>query len=114
MSKPYMHWESLTLMLSPFAITRRFVVYPRQELKFVQRHSLCLNPELLVQFPLRRPSDALHSCLKLVSRLSGDPQRMRAACIGPHIRECDLLRRPLLKQQSVLRVEEEDGKCSVE
>lgn len=39
---------------------------------------------------------------------------MRAAGIRPHVWEGDLLRSTLLKKESVLRVEKEDGECAVE
>lgn len=66
----------LTLMLSPFAITRGLVVYPRQELEFVQRHLGCLDAQFMIELPLSRSSHALDRFGKFRTSLTRHAQRM--------------------------------------
>ena len=86
----------LTLMLPPLAVTRRFIVYPRQKSKVIKRHLFSLDPQLVVQLPLRRPPHTIDRGVKLSPCLSWHTQRMRATSIRPHIRKGDLLRSSLL------------------
>jgi hypothetical protein len=103
-----------TFVLAPLAIARRLVVYPRQELEVVDGHLGGLDAELLVELADRRTSHALNRLLQSCASLSGNAQRVRAACVCPHVRECNLLGRSLLEEESVLGVEEEDGEGAVE
>jgi hypothetical protein len=103
-----------TFMLAPLAIARRLVVYPRQKLEVVDGHLGGLDAKLLVELADRRTSHALNRLLQSCASLSGNAQRVRAARVCPHVRECDLLGRSLLEEESVLGVEEEDGEGAVE
>lgn len=101
-------------MLSPLAIAGRLVVNARQEVEVVERHLLGVDAELVLELAPRRVLDARHRVLQVAARLAGDAQRVRAARVGPHVRERDLLRRALLQQQLVVRVEEEDGEGAMQ
>lgn len=82
-------------------------MYPRQKLESVQWHLGRFDPQLLIKLSLSSPSNSLNSCLQFGARLAGHSQWMGAAGVGPHIGESDFLRRPLLHEQPILRVEEE-------
>lgn len=101
-------------MLPPLPITRRLIMDPREELKLVQRQLLRRNPQFLLQLPLRRALHPQNRRVQLRPRLPGDAQRVRAASVGPHIREGDFLRRALLKEKTFVGIEEEDGEGTVE
>jgi hypothetical protein len=101
-------------MLSPLAIARRLVVYPCEEFEIVNGHLRGRDAELMVQFPHRRSAHSLYRSIESDASLTGYAQRMRTACVCPHVGECDLLGCALLKKKAVLRVEEEDGKGTVE
>lgn len=101
-------------MLAPFAITRRLVVYPRQELEVIDGYLRGLDAKFLVKLADRRTSNTLDRLLQSCSRFSRNAQRMRAASVRPHVRERDLLGRSLLQEESILGVEEEDGESAVE
>jgi len=101
-------------MLAPLAIARRLVVYPRKELEIVNRHLFRLDAQLVVQLAHCGATHALNRCLESNASLSRYAERMRAACICPHIWESDLLGRALLEKKTVLGVEEEDGEGAVE
>lgn len=101
-------------MLSPLAVARGLVVYPREEVELVQRHLFFLDAQLVVQLALRRPLDAHDGVGQVRARLGRHAQRVRAARIGPHVGERDLLRRALLEEQLVLVVEEEYGEGPVQ
>lgn len=61
-----------TLVLSPLSVTRSLVVYPGQELKFVQRNLLSLDAQLLVQLALSGSLDAQNSGIQLSAGLTGN------------------------------------------
>lgn len=48
-----------TLMLAPFPVTGRLVVDAGEESEVLQGHLLLFDAQLVFQFPLRRPLDAL-------------------------------------------------------
>lgn len=108
------HWYRHTLVLSPLAITGRLVVDAGEELELVQRHLLWLDTQLVFQLALRRALHTQHGRIELRARLSGDAQGVGAAGVRPHVGEGDLLGRTLLKQQALVRVEEENGEGTVE
>lgn len=101
-------------MLPPLPITRRLIMDAREELELVQWDLLRRNPQLLLQLSLGSALDTQDRSIQLGSCFTGDTQRVRAACVGPHVREGDLLRRTLLQEQPFVRVEEEDGECAVQ
>lgn len=115
-STSFGNWNEIkhTFVLSPLAITRRLVVYPGQELELVERHLLRLDAQLVVQLALRGPLDAHDRGIELRTRLPGHAQRVRAAGVGPHVSEGDLLGGALLEQQTLVGVEEEDGEGTVQ
>lgn len=89
-------------------------MYSRQELELVERHLCSLDPQLMVQFPHGCPLHAFNRSIKSHSSLAGDAQRMGATGIRPHVGESNLFGGTLLQEQSIRRVEEEDGKGTVE
>jgi hypothetical protein len=101
-------------MLSPFPITGRLVVDARQEVEIVKRHLLLLDAQLMVQLPLSGILDARDGVWQVGARFCRHAQRVRAACVRPHVWECNLFRRPLLKKQLVLVVEQENGEGPVQ
>lgn len=86
----------------------------REEVEILQGHLLLLYTKLVVQFPLRRPLHALDALGQVGARLARNHERVRAAGVGPHVGEGDLLRGALLQEELVLVVEEEDGEGAVE
>lgn len=104
----------LTLVLAPLAIARRLVMNAGQEVKVLERHLLFLDTELMLQLPLRGMLDAEHGVWQVGARLVGHVQGVRAAGVGPHVGESDLLRGALLQEQLILVVEQEDRKSSME
>ncbi len=88
-------------------------MYSRQEAELLQRNLRRLNIELLIQLSSRRPSHTLDSLGKLRPGLARYTQRVRAARVRPHIRERDLFRSPLLQQQPIVGVEEENREGAV-
>lgn len=101
-------------MLAPFAVAGSLVVDARQEVKVLKRNLLRLDAQLVVQLALRRTLRSRNRVDQVGARLGGNAQRVRAARVGPHVGEGDLLRGALLEQQLVLVVEEEDGKGAVQ
>lgn len=94
-------WEavqSLTLVLAPFAIARSLVVDSGQEAEVLKGDLLLLDAELVFQLALSgtlRSSDGVD---QVCASLGGNAQRVRAAGVGPHVWEGNLLRGALLKQ----------------
>jgi len=85
-----------------------------QEVEVLKGDLLLLDAELVFQLALSgtlRSSDGVD---QVCTSLGGNAQRVRAAGVGPHVWEGNLLRGALLKQQLVLVVEEEDGKGTVQ
>lgn len=101
-------------MLTPLSITGCLVVYPCQELEVIDGDLRGLDAELLIKLADRRTSDTLNRLLQGGSSLPRNAQWVRATSVRPHIRECDLLGGALLKEESVLGVEKEDGESAVE
>jgi len=102
-----------TLVLTPFSIAGRNVVYPGKKLKLLQRYLLRLDSQLLIQLPLRGALDA-HDCrIQIGAGLSWYTEWVGAASICPHIWECDLFGCSLLEKELVLGVEKENGKGTV-
>lgn len=103
-----------TFVLTPRAITRGLVVNSGEELKLVQRHLLRLDAQLVVQFPLRSALNTQNSSIKLCTSLSRDTQWVGTAGVGPHVGEGNLLGGALLQKQTLVGVEQENGKGTVE
>lgn len=87
---------------------------PRQELEVLDRDLLRLDAEFVVQLALSGTLSTHDGIGQVGTSLAGDTQRVRAAGVGPHIGEGDLLGSALLEEELVLVVEEEDGECAVE
>jgi len=85
-----------------------------QEVEVLQGDLFRLDAQLLVEFALSRPLDTHDGVWQVGASLSGHAKRMRAASVGPHVWESDLLGGTLLEKQLVLIVEKEDGEGSVE
>lgn len=85
-----------------------------EELELVQRHLLGLNSQLVIQLPLSGALHALDCGIQLSTGLTGDTQGVRAAGVGPHVGESDLLGGALLEQEAVVGIEQEDGECAVQ
>ena len=92
-------------MLAPFPITRRLVMDPSQELKILNIYLRGFDAQLVVQLALRSSLHAPNSFGQFSATLARNAKRMRAACIGPHVGECNLLGRTLLEEQFIFGVE---------
>ena len=101
-------------MFSPFSIAGGLVVNASEKFELIQRHLFSLNSQLVVQLPLRGALHTQNGRVELSASLTWDTQGVRAASVGPHVREGDLLGGALLEEQLVLVVEEEDGEGTVE
>lgn len=101
-------------MLAPLAVTGSDIVDAGEEMELVQRDLVCFDSKLLVKLALSSTLDAHDGSLEGRASLAGDTKRMRAAGVGPHVGESDLLRGSLLQQETVLVVEKEDGKGAVQ
>jgi hypothetical protein len=67
---------ALTLVLAPFAITRRLVMNARQEAKVLEWHLLLLDAELVVKFSLGSALDAVDGVGQVGACLAGDTKRV--------------------------------------
>ena len=103
----------LTFMLAPFAVARSLVVDPGKEVELLDRHLLLLDTKLVIKLALRGALDALNSIGEGRTSLARNTEGMRAASVGPHVWEGDLLCGALLEEELVLVVEEEDGEGAV-
>ena len=101
-------------MLSPLAVAGRLVVDACQETELVKGHLFLLDAELVLELALCGTLDALDGVLEVGACLAGNAKGVRAAGVGPHVGERDLLRSALLEKQLVLIVEEEDGEGAVQ
>lgn len=86
---------------------------PCQEPELLDRDLLLLDAKLVVQLALRGALDALNGIRESRSGLARNTERVRAAGVGPHVGESDLLGGALLEKELVLVVEEEDGEGTV-
>jgi hypothetical protein len=84
-----------------------------KEMELLDGNLLLLNAKLVLELSLGRTLDSLNSIGEIGAGLARHSQRVRAACVGPHIGEGDLLGSALLKEQLVLVVEQEDGEGTV-
>lgn len=100
-------------MLSPLAVTGGLIVDASEELELLKRNLLLLDTQFVVQLALSSALGAGNSIGQRRAGLTRDSQRVRAASVGPHIGEGDLLGGALLEEQLILVVEEEDGKRAV-
>jgi hypothetical protein len=64
---------------------------PRQELEVLNWDLRSLDAELVVQFPLGSTLDPLDGLRQFDATLAWNAEGMRAAGIGPHVGEGDLL-----------------------
>jgi hypothetical protein len=106
----------VNLVLPPFPIRGREIVYPCQELKIRNGNLLGLYAEFVAQLPLARAFRTLDVGRQVaIPRLGRMRQGMRTARVRPHVGEGDLLAGALLQQQFVrLGMEEEDAEGAVE
>src|SRR5258706_16122565 len=102
-----------TFMFAPQPIARSKVVYPCKILHLVSGCLILRNPQLM--FELATGGD-FHAELPLFNLLLLEiVQRVRAACVGPHVPKGNLLSCPLLKKElAARRVEHEGGERSME
>lgn len=72
------------------------------------------DAELMLELPNGCALAAQDRVLPVVPELVLAPQRVRAAGIGPSVGKCNLGRGTLLQEQSILRVEQENGESSMQ
>jgi len=101
-------------MLTPLSITGGLVVDSGEELKLVQGHLLGLDAQLVIQLPLRSTLYTQNGRIKLRTGLTGDSKRVRAAGVGPHVGEGDLLAGALLQKEALVGVEQKNGEGTVQ
>jgi len=106
--------DVVDLVLTPLAVTGRLVVYPCEEVELLNGHLFRVDTKLLLQLALRRALHTFDRQGQGGASLGRDAQRVGAACVGPEVRERDLLSRSLLQEQAILGVEKEDGECAVQ
>lgn len=107
--------SKLTLVLSPLSVTAwRLIVDAGQEVEVLEWNLLWLDTKLVLQLATSSVLDTRNGIWKVITTLSWNTQRVRAASVGPHIWEGNLLGSALLEQELVVLVEEEDGECAVE
>ncbi len=88
-------------MLAPHPVGRCKVVDPRQVLKLIDGRLRRRDSELVLE--LARCCNA-HTELRLLDLLRFEVvQRVRAAGVRPHVRECNLFGRALLEEQLPVR-----------
>lgn len=120
----------LTFMLSPLTITGGQIMNSGQKLELVEGHLLGLDAKLMLQLALssiadtyclspcqssaHHPSGPIFTKLILFNQFRSSVQGVRAASVGPHVGESDLLGGTLLKQELVVGVEQEDTKGTVQ
>lgn len=100
-------------MFTPLPIAGGLVVDSGEKLELVQWHLLGLDAQLVVQFPLRSALHTQDCSVQFRTSLSGNSQRVGAAGIGPHVGEGDLLGGALLQEQTLVGIEQENGKGTV-
>jgi hypothetical protein len=71
-------------------------MYSRKELEVIDGHLRRRDTELMVQLTHCRSTHALYGSIKADTGLTGYSERVRAACVCPHVRKCNLLGRALL------------------
>ena len=101
-------------MFTPLSVAGGLVVDSGQELEVLEGNLLGLDAQLVLQLAARSSLDAINGVGQVGAGLTGDSQGVRAARVGPHVGEGDLLGGTLLEQELVLVVEEEDGEGAVE
>ena len=101
-------------MLSPLSVRWCLIVDTGQEVEILKWNLFWVDTGLVVELTASSVLDTSDSLYKVVSSFSWDAQWMRAAGVGPHIWEGDLLGSTLLEQKLIVLVEEEDGECAVE
>src|SRR5258706_5847426 len=100
--------DSHTFMFAPQPIARRKVVYPCKVLHFVNGSLILRNSQLMFELAT---SGNFHAVLLLFDLLLLEiVKRVRAACVGPHVREGNLLSCPLLEKQLAARGMENEGR----
>lgn len=85
-----------------------------QEVKVLKGDLVLVDSELVLQLALSSTLRSSDGVDQVCASLGGNAQRVRAAGVGPHVGEGDLLSGALLEEQLVLVVEEEDGKGTVQ
>ena len=100
-------------MFTPQPIARSKVVYPCKILHLVNGSLILWNSQLMFELAT---SGNFHAVLLLFYLLLLEiVKRVRAACVGPHVREGNLLSCPLLeKELAAVGVEYEGGERSME
>lgn len=105
----------IDLVFAPFPITGCQVMDPRQVFKVRDRDVCIWYSQLVIQFSDSSPLGTLDIAHQVPMACFGRMgKRMRTTGVGPHVRKCDLLACPLLKEQLLGgRMEEEGGECAV-
>lgn len=101
-------------MLAPFAVAGSLVVDSCQEVEVFKGDLVLVDAKLVFQLALSGTLCSSNGVDQVCAGLGGNAQRVRAAGVGPHVWEGNLLSGALLKEQLVLVVEEEDGKGTVQ
>lgn len=84
-----------------------------KEVEVVKGDLLDLDAKLVVELALGSALSTRDGVNEVGASLAGDAERVRAAGVGPHVGERNLLGGSLLEEELVLVVEEEDGKGAV-
>lgn len=106
-------WFVHTLMLTPHSVTGSLVVNTGQEVKVLEGDLLLLDTQFMLKLALGSSLDTRDRVLESGTSLGRDVKRVRAASVGPHVGEGDLLSGALLEEELVLVVKEEDGEGTV-
>ena len=85
-----------------------------QETEFLDGDFVGFDAEFLVELADRGALGTLDGGVEVVAGFGGHAEWVRAAGVGPHVREGDFLRGALLEEEAVLGVEEEGGEGAVE
>ncbi|KAI6769309.1 hypothetical protein HG531_010413 [Fusarium graminearum] len=100
-------------MLTPHSVTGSLVVNTGQEVKVLEGDLLLLDTQFMLKLALGSSLDTRDRVLESGTSLGRDVKRVRAASVGPHVGEGDLLGGALLEEELVLVVKEEDGEGTV-
>jgi hypothetical protein len=103
----------VNLMLTPHSVTGSLVVNAGQEVEVLERDLLLLDTQFVLKLALGSSLDTSDGVLKSRTSLGRDMKRVRAASVGPHIGEGNLLGSALLEEKFVFVVKEENGEGTV-
>jgi hypothetical protein len=103
----------VNLMFTPHSVTRSLVVNTGQEVEVLEGNLLLLDTQFVFKLALGSSLDTSDGVLKSRTSLGRDMKRVRAASVGPHIGEGNLLGSALLEEKFVFVVKEENGEGTV-